>query len=272
MLKKLIEKLLNLLMYQGVTEEDPAKENSILKTDIVNDENFLDGIEDFLNTPISELMTPRIDIFALEASLTIGDVLPLIVQKEFTKYPVYEGDLDNVVGILIQSDILKYVIRGSLSIQIKEIMRQPFFVPETKNAFQLLKEFSKTNNSMAIVIDEYGGTSGIVTVSDIVKKFISEVGPGDYFDRSTIQQIPEDGLAVDGKMHLEELQDLLNIEFPEGDYDTIAGFLSHIAGKIPSEGEEIRYDHLIFRIEKADKRRVLKVRIKKEKPFPKELH
>lgn len=276
MLKRLIDKLSKLLKESSLRDKnsETGKErvSSVLKKDTINNENFVDGIKDFLNTPISELMTPRIDVFAFEASSTIGDILPIVVQKQFTKYPVYERDLDNIVGVLMQSDLIRQLVRGSLSVQIREIMRQPFFVPETKNAFELLKEFNKSNNSMAIVIDEYGGTSGIVTVSDIVKKLISGIKPGEGLERFEIQRMGEDGLVVDGKVHLEEIQDLLGVVFPEGDYDTIGGFLSHIAGKIPSEGEEIRYDHLIFRIEKADRRRVLMVRIKKEKPSPGKLH
>jgi CBS domain containing-hemolysin-like protein len=211
-------------------------------------------------------MVPRIDIEALDVSETIDDAMRLIVDKGFSRIPLYDDTIDNVVGIVYAKDLLRCVTEGRRP-SLKEVARPPYFIPESKRVDELLDELRQSKVHIAIVVDEYGGTAGLVTIEDLLEEIVGEIQ--DEYDReeAPIERINETEAILDARVGIETLTELFGFETDDQqDYDTVGGFVYHKLGKVPVAGDEVRVDGLTLRVLSVIGRRIKKVRARKLVP------
>jgi CBS domain containing-hemolysin-like protein len=209
-------------------------------------------------------MVPRPDIVAIEADKSLRDVQALVLQHGFSRIPVFRGDLDDVVGIVFAKDVLKALHQGKVDMPLPEIVRDAHFVPESKKATDLLREMQQETFHIALVYDEYGSTSGLVTLEDLIEELVGEIA--DEYDRDEPEMEPVgDGCyRVSGKISVDEVNELLDVELPDEEWDSVGGLLLDIFGRIPPEGQEIRFQGLVFKVEKVQGRRIAKVLITRD--------
>jgi putative hemolysin len=222
---------------------------------------MITSIMDFGETLVREIMVPRIDIVAFEASLPLPEIYALVNRAGFSRIPVYEDRIDNIIGILYVKDLLKTVGRDEPP-QVRNLLRPSYFVPESKKIDDLLTEFQQEKTHMAIVVDEYGGTSGVVTLEDVLEEIVGEIH--DEYDRveKPYEFLNDDTVMVRAKMDLDDLNEALQIELPTDEYDTLGGFLYHQAEKIPDPGESIRYGDLEFTVQQVKGQRITMVTLR----------
>lgn len=239
--------------------------------EITKDENasseetrILEGIVKFGNTDVKQVMTARVDTFAVDVSMNYTDLLAVIVDKGFSRIPVFKDSPDEVVGLLYLKDLLPFIMIKNKNWQ--KLVRPAYFVPESKKIDDLLKEFQTTKRHMAIVVDEYGGTSGIITLEDVIEEIVGEIT--DEFDDDDLNYSKIDAFnyVLEGKTPLVDMYRILEIEGEDfesmkGESDTLAGFIIEQAGKIPLKNERIEFNGLTFVIEAADRRKVRQVKI-----------
>lgn len=225
-------------------------------------QDMIRGIIEFEETVVREVMTPRVDVIALANSTTLAEVHSLLEQRALSRIPVYEDTLDNIVGIFYTRDLLQYLYQSEQlsSTTVADCMQPPNYVPETLSIMSLMRDMRQQKNHMAIVIDEYGGTAGIVTLEDLIEEITGEIY--DETDIPEAQEIEDlgDSYRIQASVHLDEVAEGLGILFDdESDYDTLAGFLISRFGYIPSQGERIYHDYHSFEVEEADERRIIQV-------------
>lgn len=212
-------------------------------------------------TTVSEIMTPRTDIIALSVDASPDEVRATIVKAGHSRIPVYEGTLDEVIGVLYAKDLIG--LADFDEINVRGLMRAVPFVPETKSIDHLLRELRRDKVHIAVVLDEYGGTAGLVTIEDIIEELVGEID--DEYDRRqspSIERIDENTLEVDGRIPVYEINEELEIEIPDdGDYETIGGFVFSTLGKIPAAGEEFTHENIHFAVVEAEPRRINRLRI-----------
>jgi gliding motility-associated protein GldE len=238
--------------------------------DIDEDEKLLKGIVNFGNINVSAIMCPRIDVTAVDIKSSFDVIVPVIVRSGFSRIPVYSGSFDTVKGILYAKDVLPYTGNPG-NFRWQSLLRSPYFVPETKKINDLLKEFQTKKIHMAIVIDEYGGTSGIVTLEDILEEIVGEITDESDSDELLYRKIDENSYIFEGKIMLNDFCKILSLdeEFFEnvrGESETLAGLILELTGEIPQKGHTIDFQNFIFSIESADRRRIkeIKVEIRQE--------
>jgi len=218
----------------------------------------------FMDTIVREVMVPRVEIAACPLNASLNDVLTLIITKGHSRIPVYDEKMDNIVGIVYAKDLLKTFSDGKKEIKISEIMRPSYFVPETKKIMDLLKEFQLQKIHMAIVVDESGGTAGLVTIEDLLEELVGEIQDEyDNEERERLIKLNDNTISVDAHIDIEEIEEFFNCPLPKGDYETVGGLLFHLFERIPKEKEQIVYQGLRFIIKKADERRLWRVEITK---------
>ncbi len=237
-----------------------AKEGVIEK----EEKEIIKSVFKFGDTDVKEIMVPRLDIVAIEADKTIKEALDLILRTGHSKIPVYEGNIDNIIGMIYVKDVLNYIKEGK-NPKVRDIVRKILFVPESKKLDDLLREMQESKIHMAIVVDEYGGVSGLVTLEDIIEEIVGEIE--DEFDREEkkIIKISEDEAVVDARLNISDVEEALGIKLPKGEYDTIAGLILDRLERIPSTGEKVTVDDVELIVEKMVGRRIFKVRIRKIK-------
>lgn len=230
------------------------------------EKDMINGIFEFDDTIAREVMTARTDVFAIDGSEHNDIILDEIlnVKGKYSRIPVYEEDIDNIIGILYIKDLFSRIAKSSIDkINIKQLLRPPYFVPETKNIDVLFKELQETKNHMAILIDEYGGFSGIVTIEDLIEEVMGNIF--DEYDEyeQNIKKIDKDTYVVNGLLPIDEVNELLNLHLQSENSDTIGGFVVNLLGSIPKENEEntIEYENVIFKIEKVSEKRIEKLKI-----------
>jgi putative hemolysin len=233
--------------------------------DYHEDEKILKGIVKFGNINVSAIMCSRVDVTAIDISDGFSKIKKQIIESEFSRIPVYSGSFDNVKGILFAKDILPYTNNPD-SFKWQALIRPPYFVPETKKINDLLKEFQIKKIHMAVVIDEYGGTSGIVTLEDILEEIVGEIGDEGDDDPVLYRLIDDNTYLFDGKVLLNDFYRIYDLEddyFEEvrGESETLAGLILELTGEIPQNGREIKEGGFTFRIESADKRRIREIRV-----------
>jgi putative hemolysin len=230
-----------------------------------DDEKILKGIVKFGNIEAKEIMRPRIDIFAIDIKTPFRDVIPQIIESGYSRIPVFSGTFDKVQGILYVKDILPHYHKPN-SFNWQSLLRPPYFVPENKRINDLLEEFQTKKIHLAIVIDEYGGTSGIITLEDILEEIVGEIPDEHDSEDISYEKIEDNVYIFEGKTLLNDFFKVLEIEsdpFDEvrGDSDTLAGLILELTGEIPGQGFSIDYKQFRFRILSADKRRIKKLRV-----------
>lgn len=228
------------------------------------EEEIIEATLELDDTTVSEIMTPRRDIFALESGLTVKEVLEQTEDKDYSRIPIYKENLDNIIGILYLKDIIFLKFKGKENEVIDNYLRKPFFVPEFKPLISLLKEFEETKNHLAIVIDEHGTVVGLITFQDILEFLVGEI-PEEYeTEEMYIKEINKNKWEVSGRLDIETFREKIGIPLPEDyEYDTVAGFILDYLKKIPKEGEVFKYKGFRFTIKKVENNRIISVIVEK---------
>jgi putative hemolysin len=208
---------------------------------------------------VREAMIPRTDMVMLEEEAGLEEALEVILRTGFSRVPVYRKDFDHIVGILYAKDMLPYLKRGESDARPMDFMREPFFVPETKRVSELLTELRKGTVHMAIVLDEYGGTSGLVTIEDLLEEIVGEIF--DEYDREMVlyENLGEGKYIFDARISIDDLNELLGTNLPAHEWDTLGGLMYNLMGKIPKQGERVNHEGLTLIAQKVVGRRIDKV-------------
>jgi putative hemolysin len=227
--------------------------------------NMIEKVIDFRDAEVSEIMTPRIDICGISIEASFAEAVEILVKHGHSRLPVFEESIDKIVGIVHIKDIVERVHHknGSTSLCIRELIRKPLFVPESKRVRDLFGEIKNNKIHVAVIVDEYGGTAGLVTLSDIISEIFGDIDDEhDIPERHSIEKLTDTSYSVDGKVHIDELNESLDLNLPEeDDYDTIGGFLSAHLGKVPSIGDQHQVKHLLFKVTEGDERKVDRIEI-----------
>jgi putative hemolysin len=230
-------------------------------------EQLLSSVLAFTEALVKEIMIPRTQVVAVEESASFDEVTKLIEETELSRIPVYRNSLDEVVGIFYVKLLLIDMRKGidPAKFQLSKYVRPSFFVPEVMKVSKLLTEMQRRKTHLAIVVDEFGGTSGIVTLEDVVEEIVGEIHDESDVEEKRIKVLSDGVVLADGSVPLRELEDHLGVEFPEGgDYETLGGFLTATAGRVPPPGSLVVWGGLTFTVKQADDRRVLKVEISRK--------
>ncbi len=230
-----------------------------------DEQKILEGIVNFGNTDTAQVMCPRMDVFALSDDEIFLEVVKKIIRKGHSRIPVYKDTIDEVIGVLYTKDLLPHLNKKTF--QWKKVLREPFFVPENKKLDDLLKEFQEMKNHLAIVVDEYGGTSGIVTLEDIIEEIVGDIS--DEFDDDDLaySKLDDHNYVFDGKIVLKDFYKVLDdidettFEETKGEAETLAGFILEISGKFPEKNEVVQFNEYQFKIEALDKKRIKQVKV-----------
>lgn len=230
-----------------------------------SEKEMIEGIFEFDNKKVEKVMTPRTEVYCINIKDSLNSYLDELLEMRYSRIPVYEDDIDNVIGILYMKDfIIEAKNKGFHNVNIKDILKEPYFVHEGKNVQDLFKLLQVSQRHIAVIIDEYGGFSGIITIEDLIEEIMGEINDEDDSREERIKKVGENTFLVDGLTTLEELNDELNIDIELDDIDTISGFLINLIGNIPSEKDEniIEYNNIIFKIDKLGEKRIEKILIK----------
>lgn len=219
------------------------------------------SIFEFSDTIVREIMVPRIDTIAVSETESIAKAIEITIAHRFSRLPVYRENLDHIVGLIHVKDLLPYELRRQSDEPISRVMRPAYFVPETKKVSELLQEFRESKQTLAIVLDEYGGTSGLVTVEDLLEEIVGEIYDEYDLEQTSIEWIDPDTLIVDGKLSVDEVSALIEHPLPPGEYDTVAGMLFNYFGDVPSLGELFPLNGFDFIVDRLEGHRIVKVRI-----------
>lgn len=242
---------------------EAAEEEGILKRDQAE---MIEQVVEFSDKRVREVMTPRPDVVAIPASATVEDLRAVLVQTRFSRIPVYDGSLEEVLGVVYARDILQIPESEAAHRSVRDLVRPALFVPETKLGSQLLKEMQQKNQQMAMVVDEYGSVAGVVTLEDLVEEIVGEIGEEDRHPAPDVVRESDGSLVLRGSVSLERLQELFGVEFralADGAATTVAGLLNSLAGHVPAAGEWIDYDGLRFEVLEANQRKVLRLRARR---------
>ena len=246
--------------------EQGAKHGSIDKVR----ERLLSSVLAFTEVLVKEIMIPRTQVVALEDNASYDEALKLVTESELSRIPVFKGSLDEVVGVLyvksLLADVKKGIAAGQFS--LPKYLRAPFFVPEVMKVSRLLTEMQRRKTHLAIVVDEFGGTSGLVTLEDVVEEIVGEIHDESDIEDKKLKVLSDGVVLADAQISIRDLETYLDVEFPEGgDYETLGGFLTATAGRVPPTGSLVVWGGLTFTVKAADDRRVQKVEIAR-KPAP----
>jgi len=248
-LQKEIQQLIDVGEEEGLLSEDEGE--------------MIQSILSFSDTLAREIMVPRTDAIIISADTQVEELLQLVIQEGHSRFPVHGGSIDNIIGILHVKDLLSCWSEDHLD--LKDIVRTPYFIPETKKISHLLKELRDKKSHMAIVIDEYGGTAGLVTIEDIIEEIIGEIHD-EYDNEDTLMVATDEGdLLVDARLEIEKLVEHFNLDVPKGNFESVGGFIISLLGRVPQPHETITHAPLEMTIESADARKIRKVRVRVRK-------
>jgi CBS domain containing-hemolysin-like protein len=218
---------------------------------------------DFGETLVREVMTPRPDIVAIKSDATMEDLRRLVFEQEYSRVPVFADNLDNIVGLVVVKDLIQREEILPSSRRVSEIMRPASFVPETKRVVDLLREFQQKRFQLAIVVDEYGGTAGLVTVEDVVEELVGEIRDEYDSEAEPIVREADDCYVFSAKVATSEMVERLHVDIEEGEFETVGGYVLSRVGRVPQVGERFGFDRLDVEILEAERRRIHKVRIRR---------
>jgi len=221
---------------------------------------------DFKSVAVHEVMTPRVDITSVEAGTDLDELVGVIKSSSHSRIPLYKENLDEIIGVLYAKDVLKYLLNGNKNeFDIIKIARKPMFIPETKMINDLMYEFQEKKMHIAIVVDEFGGTSGLITLEDIIEEIIGEIRDEYDKEENPVIKLEENKYIVPGRISLDELNELLNsnIKVDNEDFETLAGLVLNQAGHIPKEGYNFNLENFKFTVKEVSKKRINKVLIEK---------
>ena len=237
--------------------------NSSEEEGILNESegDMLQSIFEFGDTIVREVMVPRTDMVCCPLDAKLSTFLDLIIRSGHSRVPLYEGSMDKIVGVVYAKDLLRNWGASDDALKLSDVMRPPYFIPETKRIEDLLRDFRSRRVHMAIAVDEYGGTSGLITIEDLLEEIVGDI-QDEYDLEIPWVQLQDDGtLLVDGRANVEELEEFYNIVIPREKFDTVGGYLFHLLGSVPTAGEKIVDNGLVMMVEESDERRIGMVRI-----------
>lgn len=237
---------------------EAGEEEGILEE---SDGVLIQSVVKFGNKLAKDTMTPRTDIVAIEDTATLEQVHDLIVEKKHSRIPVYHETVDNIVGLVFVRDLLAELEKSPPTRSVKTVARPPLFVPETKPVNDLLKELQNETVKMAIVIDEFGGVAGLVTIEDLVEEIVGEIHDEDEVRTETIEQVDDENFIFSGNVSIRKAEELLNIEISEEDYSTIAGFVIAHLGRVPQSGELLEFEDLHVEVLESTSKKIRKLRV-----------
>ncbi|OUQ56476.1 hemolysin [Tyzzerella sp. An114] len=224
----------------------------------IDERRMINNVFDFDNSKAKDVMTPRTDMIAIEDTATYEEIVTLFKEERFSRLPVYHESIDNITGILHLKDI---VFIDEKDFKVENYMREPYFTYESKIISELFSEMRTNRIPVAIILDEYGGTSGLVTIEDMVEEIVGEIADEYDEEDEEITVIKEDEYIVDGSTRLEDVNEMIGTKFESEDFDTIGGYVIGVMGRFPDEGEEIETDGIKIKVEKSDKNRIDELRI-----------
>lgn len=229
------------------------------------EEEMIHSILELEETPVREIMTPRVEMVAIEAEATLEDFLHLFREHRYSRVPVYRESVDHIVGVAYAKDLLDYPCEEDLRGRtVASIAHPPYFVPENMDAWNLLRELKRRKVHMAIVVDEFGGTAGLVTMEDVMEEIVGEIyDETDEPEDAAIKRLPDGSLSIQAQTPIDEVSEALGVELPEGEYDTLSGFLYEQFGRIPSVGESVEWQGFRFVVESGSQRRIERVRVER---------
>jgi gliding motility-associated protein GldE len=228
------------------------------------EQKILEGIVTFGNTDTKQVMSPRMDIFALEIEESFAVIYSKIIEKGYSRIPVYRDNIDHIEGVLFVKDLLRHIDKEDFD--WKTLIREPFFVPENKKIDNLLKDFQSMKSHLAIVVDEYGGTSGLVSLEDVIEEIVGDIS--DEFDGENVNfsKIDDKNYLFEGKINLKDFYRIIDVkeelfEMKKGEAETLAGFILEILGNFPKKDQKISFKNCIFSIEAVDKKRIKQIKV-----------
>ena len=251
-----------------------SEEELIMLTELVEEQgtiqetesNMIQSVFQFDDKLVKEILTPRVDIVAINSTSSLDDAMDLITNQKVSKIPVYKESIDNILGILYAKDIIPYLMGSRPKINLVNLSRDPLFIPETKPIDDLLEDFKNKKKNIAIAVDEWGGTSGLVTLEDVIEEIVGEVS--DPYDKEeySFRIISKEHFIVEGAIKIYDLEENLNIKFPDiREYDTLAGYILHSLGEIPKIRQQVDFKNYSFMVVELTKNRIDKVEIRKNK-------
>lgn len=227
---------------------------------------MIHSIFEFGDTLVREVMRPRIDLIGVPATATVNEALTKMTEHGHSRFPVYEGNIDHIVGVVYVRDLIPALRQARLDQPVLEVRRPAYFVPDTKKVAELFREMQRKKVSIAIVLDEYGGTAGLVTMEDLLEEIVGEIQDEYDLEEKPIQLLDDHTVVVNARTHIHEVNDLLGLALPEENVDTIAGLVYTVFGRVPTQGESATLPSAVLRVEKTLGQRITKVRITRTTP------
>lgn len=252
---------------ENITEEeirmmvDVGEEKGVIQE---TEKEMIDNIFEFGDKTVMEIMTHRTNIVAIDRDTELNVLMDIVISEKYSRIPVYEENIDNIIGILYAKDLLTYAKKAAPEpFNLRDIIRKAYFVPESKKTDELFKEFKKTKNHMAIVIDEYGGTAGIITIEDLIEEIVGNIFDEYDEEEKEIEKLDENTFLINGATDLEAVKDFLEVDLPTEDFDTLGGFVMGQLGRIPEKKESpfIEYKGIVFKVEEIEEKRISKVKV-----------
>jgi putative hemolysin len=251
-----------------ITEEeiktmvDAGEETGIIEED---EKEMIYSIFELSDTLAREVMVPRIDIIAVESKTPLQQALDLILEKGHSRIPVYEETIDNIIGLLYAKDLLGHLRNGKAAVALHDILRPAYFIPETKKVDELLQDLQQRKVHMAIVVDEYGGTAGLVTIEDLIEEIVGEIQDEYDAEEPFIEVISDDEVIFNARIDLDDVNKLMNVELPSEVADTLGGFIYSQLGKVPKVGDKVLFDGIKIAVLSVVGRRIKKVKVNRER-------
>lgn len=227
-----------------------------------SEEDLIHSVFKFADTVVREVMVPRTDIVALESGSDLSTILTTMNERGFSRLPVYTGTIDNIVGIVYLKDILAVQVSGT-QFSLEAVLRRPYVVPPNKSVSVLLKEMRERRIHLALVGDEYGGIDGLVTMEDLIEEIVGDIRDEQEKDLREIDEVAANRYIVDGKTDIGKLNEKLGIRLPEDEFETVGGFVLGLFGRLPAEGDQARFDNLLFTVLRLRRNRIVRIRILK---------
>jgi CBS domain containing-hemolysin-like protein len=269
--------LLRLRGVKGYPPEELAEDSDLLRLVELQqsdggfeeeERQMIRAIVELEDTTVREIMVPRLDIVAVDEDTSFDEVVQIIIERGFSRIPVYAETIDNILGIIYAKDLLPYLSRGTRPPNLRSLARPPYFIPESKRVDELLSEMRQSKVHMAVVVDEYGGTAGLVTIEDLLEEIVGEIEDEHDVAQVTLERVSEDEAILDARIGIDQLNDLFDLQIESEDFDTVGGLVYHELGKMPSVGDEVRTSGLRLQVLSVTGNRIKKVRVVREPAAP----
>jgi len=256
---------------QAAAEEEPTQEEVQAYIDVGEEEGIIEAsqgrmlqqIVDFGDRMARELMTPRIDVMGFDADRPLKELARLFSETKYSRIPIYRSSIDTIIGIVHIKEMYDAILKAD-DRPVDELARPPYFVSETKKVSDLLREFQSEHIQVAVVVDEFGGTAGLITIEDIIEDIVGDIADEHEEEETTIVDLGDGTYLVSGLVRVDELEDTLHAEFKGGDYETVAGLIFTTLGRVPKVGEIVNKNGYRFEVDRADRRRIYRVRVTKD--------